>query len=287
MNIRRAVALVASMVAAQVYGSEWREVSAENVLLIDLPDGRVTIELNSTFAPKTSAHFRKLVRDGFYRNRDFYRVIEGFVAQGGAGEDESGDGVSEAPNIGPEFERETGTDVRFVSVQKPDLFAAETGFVDSFPAARDGDKAWLTHCPGAVAMARGNEPDSGGAEFYIVIGQAPRYLDRNLTVFGRVIDGMDVVQRIRRGPSDANGMIDNKSQRTAIRSMAIASDLDDPPRWQVIDSNDDAFRTMVDGRRKRSHDFFHFTPPEVIDVCQVPLRSRLGGDEPAPAGESS
>lgn len=287
MNTPRAVALLASMFAVQVYGSEWRDVSAQNLLLIELPEGRVTIELNPTFAPKTTAHFRKLVRDGFYRNRDFYRVIEGFVAQGGAGEDESGDGLSEVPDIGPEFERETGADVRFVSVQEPDLFAAETGFVDSFAAARDGDKVWLTHCPGAVAMARGNEPDSGGAEFYIVIGQAPRYLDRNLTVFGRVIDGMDAVQRIRRGPGDANGIIDDKTQRTAIRSMAIASDLEDPPRWQVIDSNDDAFRAMVDGRRKRSHDFFHFTPPQVIDVCQVPLRARLAGDEADPAGESS
>src|SRR5690606_39743658 len=67
---------------------------------------------------------------------------------------------------------------------------------------------WLTHCPGIVAMARNNEPDTGSTDFYIVIGQAPRYLDRNLTIFGRVIDGMEVVQRIHRG--DRKSVVEGK-----------------------------------------------------------------------------
>ncbi len=74
-------------------------------------------------------------------------------------------------------------------------------------------------------MARNDDPDSGGTDFYIVIGQAPRYLDRNLTVFGRVVWGMDVVQRIKRGPTLENGIIEKDLERTWIKRMRLASSL--------------------------------------------------------------
>jgi peptidylprolyl isomerase len=247
-------------------------------VVLRLDDGPVVIELNPVFAPATSAQFRRLVRAGFYDGLPFYRVIDGFVAQGGDGSDMSEEENAE-PAIKAEFELKWTGDLPFVSVQKADLFAAETGFVDGFPAARDleSSKVWLTHCPGAVGMARGNEADSGSTDFYIVIGQAPRYLDRNITTFGRVIYGMSVVQRIKRGPVDEGGMIADAADSTIIRSASVLADVPVDERLAIVvpDTNSDAFRTMLEERRHRSSEWFVRTPPAVLDVCQIPNQGRL------------
>jgi peptidylprolyl isomerase len=160
------------------------------------------------------------------------------------------------------------------------LFAPYTGFIDGFPAARDkskGGKVWLTHCPGTVALARNNDPDSSGTDFYIVIGQSPRYLDRNLTVFGRVVWGMDVVQRIKRGPALKNGIIEEDLERSWIKRMRLASSLEEHKRLDIYiaDTNSKGFKAMLKERRNRSQKFFHHKPPRVLDVCQVPVPARL------------
>lgn len=269
------------VISANLYAQDegWREPDPENLAYMELTDGTVIIELNPMFAPKTVEQFKKLTREGFYHGLSFYRVIDGFVAQGGDGSD-----ISEQqphPSLPAEFEIEWEGDTSFFTVQKNDLFAYETGFIDGFAAARDeqGETAWLTHCPGVVAMARGNEADSGSTDFYIVIGQAPRYLDRNLTIFGRVLHGMDKVQRIIRGPSDQNGIIEDEVQRSRIKTMKIAADLEEDQRKgiYVTNTNSSGFAEAVEGRRNRSHEFFHHKPPKVLDVCQVPVAVRVDG----------
>ncbi|MDH3903459.1 MAG: peptidylprolyl isomerase, partial [Xanthomonadales bacterium] len=154
------------------------------------------------------------------------------------------------------------------------------GFIDGFPAARDdkkAGKAWLTHCPGTIAMARNEDPDSGGTDFYIVIGQAPRYLDRNLTVFGRVVWGMDVVQRIKRGPTLEDGIIEKDLERTWIKNMRLVSSIESDQRMDVLvaDTNSDGFKNMLKERRNRKQKFFHHKPPKVLDICRVPIPVRL------------
>lgn len=254
----------------------WRDLDPANTVYLRLPDGVVIIELAPRFAPKTVAQFKQLVADGFYDGLTFYRVIDGFVAQGGDRSDMT-DADSAAPMLPAEFERGWSDELPWTSVQKPDLFAPETGFIDGFAAARDQqDKVWLTHCPGVVAMARNNEPDTGSTDFYIVIGQAPRYLDRNLAIFGRVVDGMDVVQRITRGEPEANGMISEDAPQTEILRAAIGSDLPPEERaaLQVQDTNGAEFQAVLRSRRVRGLPFFHHKPPEVLDVCQVPVATR-------------
>jgi peptidylprolyl isomerase len=256
---------------------QWRDLDPANTVYLDLPDGRVVIELNPDFAPKHVEQFKQLVRKGFYDGLSFYRVIDGFVAQGGDESDIQEEG-SEQRNLPAEFERAWSDDLKFVSAQKPDLFAPETGFIEGFPAARDSTsgRVWLTHCPGVVAMVRNNEPGSGATDFYIVIGQAPRYLDRNLSVFGRVVSGMDKVQRINRGPTDKNGIIEDQAQRSRMLKLEVAADLPGEKRLpiQIIDTNSSEFQQTLDSRRKREHEFFHHTPPAVLDVCQVPLATQ-------------
>jgi len=255
----------------------WRQLDPENTVFMELPQGRVVIELNPVFAPKTVAQFKRLIQSRFYDGLSFYRVIDGFVAQGGDGSD-LGE-LSKVPLIDAEFEISWSDALSFVPVQKPDLFAAETGFIDGFAAARDTkhEKVWLTHCPGIVAMARNDEPGSSRTDFYIVIGQAPRYLDRNLNIFGRVVAGMEVVQQIHRGPADNNGIFRDDTASTRILSMKLLSEFPKEGRLKVLvmDTNSKAFAELLRDRRLRRQAFFHHRPPQVLDVCQVPIGSRV------------
>jgi len=255
----------------------WRELAPENTVFMELEEGRVVIELNPVFAPKTVEQFRKLVLSRFYDGLSFYRVIDGFVAQGGDGSD-LGE-LSDVPLVDGEFSIEWPEDLPWQPVQKPDFYAPETGFSDGFAVARDLDEgtAWLAHCPGAVAMARNDDPDSSRTDFYIVIGQAPRYLDQNLTVFGRVVDGMDVVQRIKRGSPDANGIIQDDLARSRIRSMTLLSETPEEERLHVLtmDTSSKPFRQLLEDRKNRTQSFFVNKPPQVLDICQVPLATQV------------
>jgi len=269
--------LVAAPLAGLAEDPTWRQVDPDNLAFMELAEGRVVIELNPRFAPKTVKQFRQLVQDRFYDGLGFYRVIDGFVAQGGDGSD-LGE-LSDVPLIKAEFERPWSGDFPFIPVQKPDLFAPETGFIDGFGVARDPgeDRVWLTHCPGVIAMARNDAPDSSRTDFYIVIGQAPRYLDRNMNVFGRVIHGMDVVQQIRRGPVNDNGIIRDDMQASRIRSIRLGSDIPDEerPAAYVMDTDSPGFAELLRDRRERKQRFFHHQPPPVLDVCQVPMAGRV------------
>jgi len=268
------LALVTTSVFAQD-GLLWRQLDPANTVYMQIGKDEVIFELNPLFAPKTVEQFRRLVNEDFYRSLSFYRVIDGFVAQGG---DESDiDVPNSQPKLAAEFELERAEEHHWTEVQRGDLFAQETGFIDGFAAARDDKNTWLTHCPGALAMARNNEPDTGSTDFYIVIGQAPRYLDRNLTIFGRVVHGMDVVQRIRRGKTKDNGVIGKDEDRSRISRMTLASDIPIEERKEVyvMDTNSPGFIEYMQARRDRTHEFFHLKPPAVLDVCQVPIGTRI------------
>lgn len=264
----------------------WRAPDPQRTVYLDTTAGGIVIELAPRFAAKTVAQFVRLVREGFYDDQSFYRVIDGFVAQGGDGSDISGE--LKQPTLPAEFEWSTqqhaGEQPPFVLAQEKDMFAAATGFIDGFPAAHDADSShyWYVHCPAAVAMARDNAADSGSSDFYIVIGQAPRYLDRNLSIFGRVIYGMENVQKIQRGPSDGNGIIRDEAARTKIIKASLAADLPAEDRLQlhVTDTQSEAFAQTMASRRNRDHGFFHHKPPAVLDVCQIPLQSKLPAAEP-------
>ena len=255
----------------------WRELDPENTVFMELGNDLVVIELNPIFAPKTVKQFKRLAQENFYQGLSFYRVIDGFVAQGGDGSD-LGE-LSDVPLIDAEFEIEPDEELPFMPVQSPDMFAPETGFNNGFAVARDPSKnrAWLTHCPGVVAMARNDDPDSSRTDFYIVIGQAPRYLDRNLNIFGRVVYGMDVVQRINRGPALRNGIIDDETGRTRISKLRMLSDIpeDDRLSTYVVDTQSKAFAELLKDRRQRKQKFFHNKPPAVLDICQVPVTGRI------------
>jgi peptidylprolyl isomerase len=264
--------------ATDASADEWRDVDPENLVLIDVSYGRIAIELTPKFAPKHVERFRSLVRSKFYESSTFYRVIDGFVAQGGIGEGEDKK-LAEWPALAREFERPMDDDVTFTGLATPDLFSTETGFVDGNPAARDEKegKVWLVHCYGAVAMARDDDPDTGATEFYVVIGHSPRRLDRNLSVFGKVLEGMEFLQKLKRGdPEVESGVIQDAAKRDPILKTQIAADMPkkDRPHYQVMRTDSAAFAKRIEERRHVTSPFFFRKPPPMLDVCNVAVPVR-------------
>ena len=271
-----------SSTAEKVNKSDYRVPSADDLLYLELDIGLVIIELNPLFSPKHVAQIKKLARRNFYNGLTFYRVIDGFVAQGGTNADEDyGAKNFKMKNKSlqlPIESRITNTvNKTFTLVQSPDMFAAQTGFIEGFAAAKNNEDSltWLTHCPGVVGMSRNNGPNTATTDFYIVIGQAPRYSDRNLTLFGRVIYGMDKVQKINRGNANNNGMFENNNEATTIHNVSIASDLPKSKQVNIMveRTNTIAFKKKLSERRVRSNPFFYEKPPQVLDVCQVPVKT--------------
>ena len=263
---------------ADLASPNWRDVHPEDLVLIETRHGRIAIELNISFAPNHAKRFRDLVRAGFYNGEYFYRVIDGFVAQAGV---QDNDRMAGWPPMRNENDRSLSLEP-FAPLGNADLFADTVGHSGSgFAMGRDRSlgREWLLHCPGAVALARDADPDSGRTEFYIVLA-AQRYLDRNLTIFGRVIDGMEHVQALERGDRAVeSGVIQPPRTGDAMLSVRMAADLpeDTRPRYQVMRANRDAFAAAKRARRVREEPFFYRKPPEVLDVCgfEVPVR-RVG-----------
>ena len=257
---------------------EWRTPDTDNLVYMQLATGTVVIELAPFMAPKHVAQFKALVKEGFYDGLDFYRVIDGFVAQGG---DVSEQKVSQHnTSLKAEFSRQTPQDTDFMLVQSPDFMAAETGFLQGFPAGRDpvSKQDWLLHCPGTVAMARSTEADSATSDFYIVIGQATRHLDRNMSSFGRVIYGMPAIQALQRAKlNNPSGVIEDPSKRSKILSIKLANTIPELQRLkiQVQTQQSEAVQQRLASARTLDNEFFHFKGNGNVDVCYYQLKSRL------------
>ncbi len=272
-----ALLLVNACDADDVSDAQWRSLDLNTSILLTLPYGKVVIELAPQFSPNHVAQFRQLVKKGFYDGNKFYRVIDGFVAQ--AGPKDGSEEDKSVPLLTMEGSWGIDKETAFTLVQNNDLFAPQTGFKQGFAIASNEQtqNAWLTHCPGILAMARGNEADSASSHFYFVIGQAPRYLDKIMTIFGRVVYGMEHIQAIQRtSVIEGERAVDHRDF-TVISSMQIMADVpvDDRIIIEVENTESSLFKERLIKRRAREHEFFYQKPPPVLDVCQVPLRSRL------------
>lgn len=264
------VMLAASAMAEK---AEQRQVAEQNLVYMMTSEGLIIYEVLPQVAPVHAQRFRDLITNGFYQGLDFYRVIDGFVAQAGEGEKEWGN-VKGKPSpyksaLKAELTRPLSKE--FNLVQSPELIAPETGFINSIPAGRDPKtkEEWLLHCPGTVAMARDTGIDTGSTEFYINIGQAPRHLDRNMSVFARVVSGLEVAQRMTRGERSAGGIIADKNKRAAIKWTKLGTDVEDKYKKQVLVDNFDSkrFQNRLADARNKKHDFYVYSGNGNVDVC--------------------
>jgi peptidylprolyl isomerase len=182
-------------VLAASAASDWRALDAENTLYWELPNGRVVIELAPSFAPTHVAAIKALVREGYYNHTSIIRVQDNYVAQlGSSSNTTQKDGAKK--HLLPEFTASAPNEAAFARLPDGDVYAPEVGFSAGFPIAwdRDSGRAWLVHCYGMVGAARDIAADSAdGTELYVAIGQPPRQLDRNATLVGRVVWGMELL----------------------------------------------------------------------------------------------
>lgn len=241
----------------------WREVAAENLVILQTVTGAIVIELAPEAAP---AH----------------------VAQAGLEFEHRLDAWDTVPLEADRTVEAAG----FVPLGNADLFAPEAGHRNGFAVGRDGKTEWLLHCPGALGMARDTPPDSGATEFFIPIGQR-RYLDRNYTIFGRVISGMEHVNRLERvepageaeipaftDPATAEAAFAARAQALSanrILSIGLAADMPEDlrPRWEVMATPGVEWEALKTSKRDYGiYDAFVVTPPKRLDICTLPVPAR-------------
>lgn len=266
--------------------TDWRNLDPMRTLYMDLDTGRVVIELAPEFAPAHVANIRALAKGGYWNGLSINRSQDNFVVQWGDPAEEEKDRKplpkGAKPKLPAEFTR-SNRNIPFTPLPDADGWARQVGFSDGFPIGLDtaDGTAWLAHCYGAVGAGRDVAADSStGAELYVVIGQSPRQLDRNITTVGRVVQGMELLSVLPRGTGPL-GFYEKPEQRVAIRSIRLAADLKPAERLklQVLRTDTPLFTELVEARRNRRDDFYK-RPAGHIDVCNVPLPVRTA-PEPA------
>lgn len=260
--------------------TDWRTPDPDNLLYLDLAAGRVVIELAPQFAPAHVANIRTLAHEHYWDGLSINRSQDNFVVQWGDPAEDDKDrkslGTAKA-HLPAEFTRRSAG-LAFTQLPDRDGWAPQVGFIDGFPAGRDpkSGMTWMAHCYGTVGAGRDTAADSSnGTELYVVDGQSPRQLDRNITVVGRVLQGMELLSVLPRGAGPL-GMYDKPAQRVPIKSIMLASDVPEARRvsLQVLRTDTPLFASVVEARRNRRDDWYK-VPAGHIDLCNVPLPVRI------------
>src|SRR5947209_3458278 len=213
-----------AQVLADSKASDWRDLDPGNTLYLGLPAGRVVIELAPDFAPNHVANVKALARENYFDGLTILRSHDNYVVQWGdpnAEKPELKRKIKTAKATLPaEFDHAIDPTIPFTKLAEPDVYAPQVGFSRGFPVARDPNtgRVWLIHCYGMVGAGRDAPIDSGGGtELYAVIGQAPRQLDRNVTLLGRIVQGIELLSALPRGPAPM-GFYEKAEQRVPIKT---------------------------------------------------------------------
>jgi peptidylprolyl isomerase len=255
-------------VIAQSTPQDWRRPDPADTLYLQLRGGRVVIELADAFAPEHAANIRALAKEGYWDGLAILRSQDNYVVQWGdpnAGEKTARAFKQAKPTLPAEFARKA-TNLPFTRLADGDIYAPEAGWSGSFPAARYA----------MVGAGRDMAADSSnGAELYVVIGHAPRHLDLNITLVGRVLQGMEVLSVLPRG-TGALGFYEKAEQRVPIASIKLASELPEAERLhlEVFRTDTAAFERLVEARRNRREEWF-LDPVGHVELCNVPIPVRV------------
>lgn len=268
--------LSAADILARSKPEEWRPLDPENTLYVDLEAGRVIIQLAPDFAPRHVANIKALARFGFYDGLGIGRVQDNYVVQWNAPDETRPVGPAQK-TLKAEFSAPMPRGLSVAELPDGDLFAAHVGVASGLPMAWDKDRRqmWLAHCYGMVGAGRDNDPDSGGgAELYAVIGHAPRQLDRNVTLVGRVVQGIALLSALPRG-SGAMGFYEPGQTPTPILRVRVEADVPEAERTplEILRETAPSFAAVTEARRNR-RDPWTVRPAGHIDLCNVPLPVR-------------
>jgi cyclophilin family peptidyl-prolyl cis-trans isomerase len=301
-------ALSPAEIVAAAPAADWVAIDLADLLVMDLvPDTkgkqrRVVIQLMPPpFSQGWIGNIRKLAAAKWWDGTSVNRVQDNYVVQWGDVTEKKAlpeglvnvpesEYVSRIPHVllnrGP-------ASPEFGSDQYPlrDLYAVRANFaygwpigIEHFPkgkgptgrGALDPKTAWPIHCYGMVGVGRGLPPDTGtGAELYTVIGHAPRHLDRNIALVGRVIEGIEHLSSLPRG-TGALGFYEKVEERVPITSVRIANELPTDksfPTFQTLSTESATFAKYADARANRRDPFF-ITPAGGADICNIPVPVR-------------
>lgn len=255
---------------------DWRVPDPQNTLYVELKSGRVVIELAPQVAPLHVANIKALVRAHYFDGLAIVRAQDNYVVQW-ADPDHHRPIPAGVHAVAAEFDAAAGANRRFEPLPDRDAYAPQVGFLDGFPAARDprAGTVWLAHCYGMVGVGRDDAPESDGTEMYTVIGHAPRHIDRNVALVGRVLKGVELLSTLPRGSGEM-GFYAGAEQPVPIVAVRVAADLPQSERvsLQVLRTDSPVFRAVVDQRRNRRETWFKHNPAH-IELCNIPLPVRM------------
>lgn len=255
---------------------DWRTIAPENLLVIDTAKGRILVELVPVAAPNHAERIRALANQGFYDGLKFHRVIPGFMAQTGDPQG-TGEGGSDLPDLKAEFNFRRGRDAGFVAV--PNAGQGLRGLVGDLPVQTQPDAQMMVtadfkvdahglFCPGVLGMARSGAPDSANSQFFLMMGDRDQ-LNGVYTAFGRVVSGMDVLDKIKKGPEAEDGKVTDPDVMTHVR-MASALPEGQRPTVRVLNASSTAFADKIAATRTARGAAF--------SICDVqPVAEVVGG----------
>ena len=301
-------------IAAAAPASDWIAIAPSDLLVMDLaPDAkgqarRVVIQLMpAPFSQGWIGNIRKLAAAHWWDGTSVNRVQDNYVAQWGDATEKKA--LPKGLMTVPESEYVVGVDMQSIVGPKgvghryapvpagklTDSYARFSGFFEGWQVAGQHEPddpaftnkgllpmlrdlptvVWPVHCYGMVGVGRNPSPDTGsGAELYTVIGHAPRHLDRNIALIGRVITGIEHLSSLPRG-TGALGFYEDEKDRVPITSIRIASELPsaDQPRYEYLSNQSDSFARYADARANRRDPFF-IKPAGGADICNIPVPVR-------------
>lgn len=300
-------------IAAAAPATDWIDIAPQDLLVMTLaPDAKgkprtaIIQLLPAPFSQGWVSNIRILARAHYWDGLAIYRVQDNYVTQWGDPEDD--DKKARKKPGGLEAMTE-GEYVAHIPIQDPralrdrwpsgmgygDPYQSQTFFLNGWPLAvalrgepivivdaKTGkpvpdptEAAWPTHCYGMVGVARGQRPSTGdGSTLYTVIGHAPRHLDRNIALAGRVIEGMEFLSSLPRG-AGAQGFYSDETMLVPIVSVRLASELPaaQQPHVQYLSTESPSFARYADARANRRDPFF-LVPAGGADICNIPVPIR-------------
>ncbi len=291
-------ALAPSEIIVAAPKGDWVAIPASDLLVMDLASGkRVVIQLMSPpFSQGWVGNIRKLAAEKWWDGTSINRVQDNYVVQWGDANVEDKVKAKKLPAglaTVPQSEYQARLPA-FIQVRSSMDVLMNTGYggtamfqsgwpiakgrrignFDLFPKDSDTMPGWPVHCYGMVGVGRDMPPDTGtGAELYTVIGHAPRHLDRNIALVGRVISGIEHLSSLPRGTGPL-GFYEKPEERVTITSIRIGTEVKDVPRFEYLSTESASFAKFADARANRRDPFF-IVPAGGADICNIPVPVRV------------
>jgi peptidylprolyl isomerase len=276
-------------IVAQATAEEWVAIAPADLLVMDLaPDAkgkarRVVIQLMpAPFSQGWVGNIRKLAAAKWWDSTSINRVQDNYVVQWGDATEkkELPEGLVTVPESEyvARLKPYSGFSASNTKKMKRSRHPANdpygsTLFGMGWPLASTPSQLWPVHCYGMVGVGRNLSPDTGtGAELYTVIGHAPRHLDRNIALVGRVIEGMEHLSSLPRGTGPL-GFYEKEEDRVPITSVRVGNEIADLPTFEYLSTESESFAAYADARANRRDPFF-IKPAGGADICNIPLPVR-------------